>query len=130
MELAKENFNTNTLEKFLGICVNVVNQHATCKKKTLRGNDSSFMNKELSKTIMTRTKLRNKFQKNRTEGNLRPYTRQRNYCLLLLYFKNFTREFYGNINEKDVTDNKTFWKTMKPLPSDGTVTQSKLRSTK
>ena len=39
------------------------------KKKTLRGNDSSFMNKELSKTIMTRTKLRNKFQKNRTEGN-------------------------------------------------------------
>ena len=130
MELAKENFNTNTLEKFLGICVNVVNQHATCKKKTLRGNDSSFMNKELSKTIMTRTKLRNKFQKNRTEGNWRPYTRQRNYCLLLLYFKNFTREFYGNINEKDVTDNKTFWKTMKPLPSDGTVTQSKLRSTK
>lgn len=130
MELAKENFNTNTLEKFLGICVNVVNQHATCKKKTLRGNDSSFMNKELSKTIMTRTKLRNKFQKNRTEGNLRPYTRQRNYCLLLLYFKNFTRQFYGNINEKDVTDNKTFWKTMKPLPSDGTVTQSKLRSTK
>ena len=108
MELAKENFNTNTLEKFLGICVNVVNQNEKRKKKTLRGNDSSFMNKELSKTIMTRTKLRNKFQKNRTEGNLRPYTRQRNYCLLLLYFKNFTREFYGNINEKDVTDNKTF----------------------
>ena len=130
MELAKENFNTNTLEKFLGICVNVVNQHATCKKKTLRGNDSSFMNKELSKTIMTRTKLRNKFQKNRPDGNWRPYTRQRNYYLLLLYFKNFTREFYGNINEKDVTDNKTFWKTMKPLPSDGTVTQSKLRSTR
>ena len=69
LELAKENFNTNTLDKFLGICVNVVNQHATCKKKTLRGNNSSFMNKKLSKAIMTRTKLRNKFQKNRTEGN-------------------------------------------------------------
>ena len=34
LELAKGKFNTNTLEKFLEICVNVINQHATCKKKT------------------------------------------------------------------------------------------------
>ena len=53
-ELVKENFNATTLEKFLGICVNALNQHAPYKKKT-RDNQSPFMKKELSKAIMTGT---------------------------------------------------------------------------
>ena len=26
--------------------------------------------------------------------------------------------YYGNLNEKDITDNKKFWKTVKPFLSD------------
>ena len=58
-ELVKENFNATTLEKFLGICVNALNQHAPYKKKTLRDNHSPFMKKELSKAIMTGTTVYN-----------------------------------------------------------------------
>ena len=36
------------------------------------------------------------------------------------------REFYGNINEKDVKDNKSFWKTVKPFLSEKVMTQNKL----
>ena len=64
------------------------------------------MNKELSKAIMTRTRLRNKFLENRTEKSRKLYTQWRNHCVLLL--RKPKREFYSNINEKDVTDNKLF----------------------
>ena len=42
-------------------------QFAPVRKKYLRANDSKFVNKELSKTMMERKKLHNKFfkQKNR-----------------------------------------------------------------
>ena len=38
-------------------------------KKYIRGNQSRFMNKTLSKEIMKRTKLRNNFLENRIEEN-------------------------------------------------------------
>lgn len=59
------------------------------------------MNKELSKAIMTRTRLRNKFLENRTEESRKLYKQWRNHCVLLL--SKPKREFYSNINEKDVT---------------------------
>ena len=43
-----------------------------------------FMNKTLSKEIMKRTKLRNKFLKEGTNESKKPYTSQRNYCVSLL----------------------------------------------
>ena len=38
----------------------VVNRHAPLKKKSIRGNHASFVNKELRKAIYTRSRLRNK----------------------------------------------------------------------
>ena len=49
----------------------VLHKHAPRKSKFVRVNHSPFMNRELSKVIMTRTKLRNKFFKEKlkkTEG--------------------------------------------------------------
>ena len=42
---------------------NALNSFAPVKKKYLRANHSKFVNKELSKAMMLRTKLRNKFLK-------------------------------------------------------------------
>ena len=104
---------------FLETCVNVLNKHAPRKKKFVRGNHSPFVNHELSKAIMTQTRLRNKFLKIRSAVNRKAYVKQRNYCVSLL--RKTKKSYYSNLNEKNVTDNKTFWKTVKPLLSDKTV---------
>ena len=44
-----------------------LNSFASVKKKYLRANHSEFVNKELSKAIMLRTKLRNKFLKQKRQ---------------------------------------------------------------
>ena len=38
----------------------------------------------------------------------------------------FKKEYYDRLNEKHVTDNKTFWKTIKPFLSDKTVNSPKI----
>ena len=47
----------------------VLDQHAPIKKKYIRANDGKFMTKELRKAIMHRSKLKNKYNKNRTDDN-------------------------------------------------------------
>ena len=75
-----------------------------------------FLNKDLSKAIMTRTKLRNIFLQNKGEENKIRYTKQRNFCVSLL--RKTKKRYYENLNEKSAVDNKLFWKTVKPLLSD------------
>ena len=51
---------------FVNTCNTVLDKQVPKKKKYVRGNQSPFMNKTLSKAIMLRTNLRNKFLKNRS----------------------------------------------------------------
>ena len=74
-----------------------------------------FMTKQLSKEIVKRSRLRNNFLRNRTEENEVLYDRQRNYCVSLL--RKSKRGYYENLSIKNVTDNKLFWKSVKPLLS-------------
>ena len=60
---------------------NIFKIHAPLKMKILRGNDSSFMNKELRKAIYTRSRLINRYFKNPTKENETPYKKQRNKCV-------------------------------------------------
>ena len=76
-------FNDNGFSGFFDICRTTLDQHAPRKKKYARGNHMPFINKTLSKEIMKRTKLRNKFLKERTEENRSRYASQRNYCASL-----------------------------------------------
>ena len=86
------------------------------RKKKIRGNNAPFMNKTLSKSIMTRSKLKNKYNKSPTEENRRLYNKQRNYCSNLT--KKVKRDYYNNLDLNIFKDNKTFWKSIKPLFSD------------
>ena len=47
----------------------ILDKHAPLKSKVLRGNHAPFITKELSKGIMTRSRLKNKFNRNRTKEN-------------------------------------------------------------
>ena len=51
----------NGFLNFCEICTETFNKHVPRKRKTIRGNQSPFINKEIPKAIMKRTQLRNKF---------------------------------------------------------------------
>ena len=82
------------------------------------------MTKDLRKAIMLRTKLRYKFNKDRTTFANLAYKRQRNLCTSLV--KKVKREYYGNLNPAVISDNKKFWRTVKPFFSDKVMTSENI----
>ena len=58
-----------SLSNFINTGNSVLDRQLPKKKKYFRGNQLPFMNKTLSKAIMSRTKLKNKFLKNRSNEN-------------------------------------------------------------
>ena len=94
----------------------VLDQHAPIKKKYIRANDGKFMTKELRKAIMHRSKLKNKYNKNRTDDNWKKYKQQRNKCVTLL--RRTKLHYYKHLDTHDLTDNKKFWKAIKPIFTD------------
>ena len=71
--------------------------------------------------------FRNKYLGNKTDENKRKYTRQRNYCVSLL--RKTKREYYSNLDVKNITDNKTFWKIVKPFLLDKVTSTQKITLT-
>ena len=111
-------------DDFLISCNKILDQNAPRKKNYVRGNHSPFINKNLPKAIMLRTKLRNIFFKNRTEENKGRYTKQRSLCVTLL--RKCKREYSDNLYEKNVCDNKKFWRAVKPLLSNKIISNEKI----
>ena len=109
----EESISYETFEKNVLVALNI---DAPIKRKYLRGNHQPFMNKDLSKAIMKRSKLRNLYIKNRTEENKNNYVKQRNYCVNFL--RKIKRNYYDNLNISDIKDNRKFWKTVKPCFTD------------
>ena len=81
--LHEENVNINQLEKFLNVFKKVLDIHAPIKRRYITANQRPFMNKTLQKAKITRSRLRNKFLKNKTQSNEIAYKKQRNYCVSL-----------------------------------------------
>ena len=89
------------------------NKLAPLKAKYVRANNAPYMNKSLNKAIMTRCRLKNKFIKYPTHQNKETYKKHRNFCVNLL--RREKKKYYANLDLNKITDNKTFWKHMKPL---------------
>ena len=70
-------------QSFTKTFLTFVNKHAPLKKRIMRGNKAPFMTKEFQKAICTRSRLKNKMNKNPTIINIRAYKRQRT-CVSLL----------------------------------------------
>ena len=58
----------------------LLNTHAPMKMRLLRANDAPYMNKDLRKAIMTRTRLKNLYNKTPNVENEMNYKKERNYC--------------------------------------------------
>ena len=93
---------------------------APYKPKKIRYINDPFITKRLRKEIMIRSKLHNKFNKSRTSANLQNYKKQRNKCTRVL--RNAKQQYFNNLNSKNTTDTKRFWKTVKPLLSNKSKT--------
>ena len=89
---------------------------APIKHKYIRANEAPFTNKEYKRAVMVRSKLRNKYNKEPSINNHIAYKRQRNICTNLLRKIKFN--FYNNLNPTSISDNKTFWKNVKPMFSE------------
>ena len=83
------------------------------RKKYVRANHSKFVKKVLSKPLMLKTKLRNKFLKQKTTETRSAYNKQRNICVSIL--RKAKRSCFENLDFKNLSDNRKFWGTVKPL---------------
>ena len=70
------------------------------------------MTKALRKAIMTRSRLKNIYNKKRSYDNWDKYKKQRNFCMKLL--RKTKQDYFNNIDIKSDSDTKKFWKTIKP----------------
>ena len=77
----------------------------------------------LSKEIMKRSRLRNKFLRSKSEADKKHYVKQKNYCVSLL--RRTKKEYYGNLDPKKVADNRTFRRTVKPFLSNKSIENEK-----
>ena len=73
---------------------------------------------------MHRSKLKNIFHKTRAKEDWNSNKKQRNLCGNLL--RNTKKDYFQKLNVKDLTDNKTFWKTIKPFLSNKGLNSNKL----
>ena len=105
-----------------------LDQFAPLKQKVVRSNNQLFMTKTFRKAIMKRSRLQNKFIKERNSKNWSNYKQQRNYCSNLL--KESKTRHFNNLNVKGVTENKPFWKTIKPFFADKTKISNNIILTK
>ena len=106
------------------MCTGVLNRYAPLKEKYIRANNSPFMNKRLSKAVMNRSRLRDKFLNKPTDENRSNYTKNRNYCTGL--FRKEKRLYYNNRSVDLLTDNRKFWKAVTPLFSEKYLCTNKI----
>ena len=98
------------------ICLISVCSHTLNHSQTIKRTIKPFMTKTLSKSITERTHLRNTFLKNPIIANKLAYTKQRKFCISLL--AKVKREYFSNLNESNITDNRKFWQNIKPFLSE------------
>ena len=106
--------NDETFKHFFKIWRNTLDKLKYIKvTKYIRGNNASFRNKTLSKDIIEKPNLRNKYLKSKSEEDWQSYAKQRNLCVSVKIDKKellFDLVSSGKItlveNEKIITDDK------------------------
>ena len=96
-----------------------MNRTAPFKQKDVRANNSPFINKTILKTIMKRTRLKKKFVKYRWV-----YNTQRNLRVSLV--RKAKKECFDNLDIRNGTGNKQFWKNVKPFFTDKGINHDKI----
>ena len=84
------------------------------QSKNLISNHLKELGKALERSMFEQIKrLRNKFLNTKSDIGRKAYNKERNLCVSLIRSKKMN--FFSNINTSNITDSKTFWKTVKPF---------------
>ena len=105
-ELLNLDINNAELVEFTNTVLSILDKHAPIKRKYIRANNSIFMTKKLTAAIMQRSKLRQKFSKERTNDSKNLCNMQRNLCVNLL--RKTKRDYFKQLNNKLISDNRKF----------------------
>ena len=97
-------------ENFEKTFVNVLDAHALRKTKILRGNQNPHVDKNLHKTIMKRSKLKNKANRTKLQDDIAKYKKQRN---LVVKFNSDSKLCYFD-NIEISKNSKPVWNECKP----------------
>ena len=114
---SKQNYKCfqQTYEKVLEI-------HAPCKKKVIRGNSKPHVTKTLRKEIMRRSQLKNVANKTKLKKDIDAYKKQRN--LVVNLNKTQKHFFFSNIDTND--PKKSLWEVCKPYFSNKGTNEEKI----
>ena len=82
------------------------------------------MTKTFKKATVIRSRLKNRFNKTRSDENLLLCKTQRNFSTKLL--RNTKKDYFSRVNRKLVSDNKSTWQTIKPYFSNKVKTAIKI----
>ena len=93
IQMTSEN-NDLEFDRFKTALDEVFQRHAPIKKRYVRANQASFINKKINKEIMKRSRLRNKFLNTKSDIDRKAYNRQRNLCVSLIRSKK--KNFFSN----------------------------------
>ena len=115
-KFGKEELKSLDYDSFKNNFLRILNKHAPVKKKFLRANHCSFVNKELSKAILLRSQYRNRYLKTKSESDKIKYNKQRNVCVSIL--RKSKKAYYKNLDLTDKFKGKKFWNAVKPLFGD------------
>ena len=91
----------------------VLDKHAPIKTKLLRANHKPYVTKAMRKAIMKRSELASKYRRSPTDENLKAWKKHKNYCSNL--YKKERKNYYESLDMNNLTDNKKFWDTIKPI---------------
>ena len=123
IQMTSEN-NDVEFDRFKTALDEAIQRHTPIKKWYVQTNEAPFINKKINEEIMKRSSHRNKFLNTKSDIDRKAYNKQRNLCVSLI--RSGKKNFISNINTSGITDNKTFWKTVKPYFTDKIKTKSKI----
>ena len=98
-ELKKHLSSVLDFESFHFAFKTTLHQFTPLKQRVVQNNNEPFMTKSLHKATVKRSKLRNKFSKEKKSKNWSDYKQQRNYCSNLL--KESKTGHFNNFNVND-----------------------------
>ena len=96
-----------------------LDNHAPQKQKHVRGNQAPFMTKELSKTIMTRSRIKNKYNKWPSRENFLALKQIKNKCTNLT--KTAKKQYFAKSAENQPLTNESFWNSISSFLTDKNV---------
>lgn len=94
----------------------LVDKHLPLKKKYVRSNAAPYLNKQIRKEIMIRSRRRNCYNTDPSAYNWNQYKIQRNKCLSLV--RKAKQNYFSQINMKNLSDQRNFWKSVRPIFSE------------